>query len=271
MIALEAISSQVQDKSRGRIARAVNRARELGLRKLFDLACRHGVAGCLEFAIRNIRHIVAVRVTRRWDRKHGVDTSGSVQLSSLTIASQNRDFGNECLCISPDMFDFATRSLPSDLSGYTFVDIGAGKSRTLLLASRHNFERIIGVEFARELVEYSKYNLLHFRAKWQRCHDLQIVEMDATEYAFPDTPLVLFFYNPFKREVFIEVLNNILTSLRERERDCYILFCSSSHNAIEWARPLILGNGRFKEIPTQSMPTFIDAVRSVRFGVFRTV
>jgi hypothetical protein len=251
------------------MARAIRRARELGLAQLFGLARQQGVKQSLRFVAENLRHMVADRIARRWDRQYNVDTAGSIQLSSLTIDSPNQRFGNECLCISPNTFDFLARSLPSSLSRYTFIDIGAGKSRSLLLASRYGFAKIVGVEFAKELVEYSRHNLSRFKAEWQRCHDLQIVEADATAYALPETPLVLFLYNPFMREVFIEVLNNILTSLHGHKRDCFIIYCSSSHNAIDWVKPLILDSGRFVEVKTQSMPMFFDAVRTVRFAVFQ--
>jgi hypothetical protein len=269
LTSLEATAPKIQDKSRGRIVRAIRLARELGPLRLFALLRRHGVKQCLDFAVGNLRHIAADRMVRRWDRRHQVDTAGSIQLSSLSIDSPNKAFGNECLCISPRSFDFAIGSLRCDLRGYTFVDIGAGKSRSLLLASRYDFAKIIGVEFARELVEYSRHNLSHFKADWQRCHDLQIVHADAAEYRLPEAPLVLFFYNPFMRQVFVDVLGNILNSLHSRQRDCWIVYCSSSHNAIDWAAPLILETGRFERIETPVMPMFFDAVRSVRFAVFR--
>ncbi len=37
------------------------------------------------------------------------------------------------------------KHLPQDLSRYAFIDIGAGKSRTLLLASCYGFEKVTGV------------------------------------------------------------------------------------------------------------------------------
>jgi hypothetical protein len=271
MASLEAISSNVQDKSRGRVARAIRRARELGPAQLLALTRQHGIKECFRFALGNLRHIAADQIARRWDRRYGVDTAGSIQLSSLTISSPNKFFGNECLCISPRTFDFILRYLPGDLSCYTFVDIGAGKSRTLLLASRYNFAKIVGVEFAKELVEFSRLNLSRFKAKWQRSFGLEIIEADATEYALPETPLVLFFYNPFKREVFLEVLNNIEKSLKENRRECFIVYCSSSHDAIDWVKPLLLESGQFGEIPIPSMPLFFDAVRTVRCGIFHAV
>ncbi len=161
------------------------------------------------------------------------------------------------------------RDLPRDLADYTFIDIGAGKSRTLLLASRYGFAKIVGVEFAKELVDCSQRNIASFKSEWQKCRDIEIVEADATQFEFPNAPLVLFFYNPFSQNVFDAVLKNIVVSLKAHERDCFIVYGSSSHNAIGWAKPAILASGCFEEVPVRPMPLFFDAVRTVNYAVFR--
>ncbi len=259
-----------RDLSRGRLRRALRALRELGPRQVVALARAHGPRESARFVWRNVRHIIAHRLALRWDRRYGVDTAGSIQLRGLTITGPHAAAGNECVCTAPKAFDFMMRCLPGDLSRYTFVDIGAGKSRTLLLASRYGFAKIIGVEFARELADCARANIGRFRADWQRCRDLEIVEGDAAEFDFPDTPLVIFFYNPFARDVFELVLNNIVASLTADERDCILVYASSSHDAIDWARPAIAGTGLFAEIRSAPMPWFFDAVRPVRYAVFRS-
>jgi hypothetical protein len=261
--------SGIQDLSTGRALRAFRTVRQIGLSRTVALARQQGLRGSINFVARNIRHIIAHRHARRWDRRHGVDTAGSIQLHSLTVTGPHRQFGNECVCSSPKAFDFMMQSLPRTLAGYTFVDFGAGKSRTLLLASRYGFSKIVGVEFAKELVACSRRNIATFKGKWQRCHDLQIVEADAAQYALPAGPLVIFFYNPFAREIFEIVLANIVSSLKAKKRDCYVIYGSSSHDAIDWAKPAILKTGLFDELPTRPMPFFFDAVRGVRYAVFR--
>jgi hypothetical protein len=261
--------NRIQDLSAGRMRRALRAVRELGLANVIALARQHGVRGSCAFAVNNVRHIVAHRIALEWDRRHGVDTAGSIQLDALSIIGPNQKFGNECVCTSPKSFDFMMRSLPHALAGCTFVDIGAGKSRTLLLASRYDFTKIVGVEFARELVDCSKRNIARFSTEWQRCRDVSVIETDAAQFAFPDGPLVIFFYNPFSRDVFDVVLGNIVKSLQARPRDCTIVYGSSSHNAIDWAKPAILASGCFEEQPVRAMPFYFDAVRTVRFAVFR--
>jgi hypothetical protein len=261
---------ELQDLSSGRIRRAIRTVRQIGPRQVLALIRAHGLRKSAGFVAQNIRHIIAHRLALHWDRRYGVDTAGSLQLHSLTITGPNRNSGNECVCSSPKSFGFMMRNLPGDVSDYTFIDIGAGKSRTLLLASRYGFAKVVGIEFAKELVDCSQKNIAHFKSDWQRCRDLEIVEADATEFVFPDTPLVIFFYNPFSRDVFDEVLNNIVASLTADQRRCIIVYGSSSHNAIDWAKPAILGSGLFEEIPTPPMPWFFDAVRNVRYAVFRS-
>jgi hypothetical protein len=253
------------------LRRALRAVRELGLVNVMALARAHGVRGSWAFAVNNVRHIIAHRIALDWDRRHGVDTAGSIQLDTLSIAGPNKKFGNECVCTSPHSFEFMMRSLPRSLTGYTFVDIGAGKSRTLLLASRYDFAKIVGVEFASELVACSKRNIASFTTDWQRCRDLGIIETDATQFALPDTPLVIFFYNPFTREVFDTVFANIVASLQAKPRDCTMIYGSSSHDAIDWAKPAILASGCFAQVPAGAMPFYFDAVRTIRFAVFRAI
>jgi hypothetical protein len=259
---------ELQDLSTGRLRRAIRTVRQIGLLQLIALVRQHGLRESFSFATHNIRHIIAHRRALRWDREHGVDTAGSIQLHSLTITGPNRDFGNESVCTSPKSFDFMMQSLPHNVSDYTFIDIGAGKSRTLLLASRYDFRKIVGVEFAKELVACTGRNIANFKSDWQQCRDLEIVEADAAQYQIPDTPLVLFFYNPFAKDVFDVVIGNIVASLKANPRDCYVVYGSSSHNAIGWARPAILATGCFVEVPTKPMPLFFDAVRSISYAVF---
>ena len=49
----------------------------------------------------------------------------------------------------PALFHEILDSLPVAVDGFTFIDLGSGKGRTLLMASEYPFRRIIGVEFLR--------------------------------------------------------------------------------------------------------------------------
>lgn len=259
----------VYDRSSGRVGRAVAILRQYGVLEPFRLVRRHGLGESARFVSRNLRHLVADRFARRWDRANDVDTAGSIQLAMLDVVGPNRDKGNECVCTSPKSFDFIMKSLPRDLSDTTFIDIGSGKSRTLLLASHYPFRNIVGVEFARELVAIARRNIASYRNPGQKCRALSVVEGDAAAYPFPDTPLVVYFYNPFSKDVFDQVLANLTVSLRTRPRPCFVVYGSSSHHAIDWARPAIRSARLFEELIVPKMPNFLDAVRTIDYAVFR--
>jgi len=259
----------LEDRSFGRLGRAWSHLHQHGLLEPLRLIHRHGFGASLGFVRRNIRHMLADRLARKWDRRHGVDTAGSIQLGTLDVVGPHRAMGNEAVCTSPRTFDFIMKSLPRDLDGHTFIDIGSGKSRTLLLASRYPFADIVGVEFARELVDIARSNIERFRDPSQKCRALSVVEADAAAYAFPETPLVVYFYNPFSKDVFDIVLKNLVSSLERHPRDCFIVYGSSSHRAIDWARPTIRETGNFRELSVPAMPSFLDAVRTIDYAVFQ--
>lgn len=257
------------DHSTGRIGRAARLLRQRGVLEPFRLVRKHGLAESARFISRNVRHLIADRLARKWDRDHNVDTAGSIQLAMLDVVGPNRDKGNECVCTSPKSFDFIMKSLPSDLGGTTFIDIGSGKSRTLLLASHYPFSKIVGVEFARELVEIAQRNLRSYKNPRKVCDTLSVVQADAAAYEFPDTPLLVYFYNPFSKDVFDVVIANLVASLKAKPRRCFVVYGSSSHSAIDWARPAIRATGVFEELPVPPMPSFLDAVRVIDYAVFR--
>ena len=263
-------TGKMQDLSTGRIRRAVRTVRQMGLLQIIALIRQHGARKSLAFAGHNIRHMIAHRLALRWDRDHGVDTAGSIQLHSLTVTGPNRDFGNEAVCTSPQSFDFMMQSLPRNLGALYFrryrlrqiADAAVG----LALQFRKDHRRRIrqGTGGLRP----AQYRKLPLRpAKLPRSQRRRS-RRDAVRYS-PTRRWCCFSTIRSAQNVFDAVLKNIVASLRTHKRDCYIVYGSSSHNAIGWAKPAILAGGLFEEVPAAPMPLFFDAVRTVNYAVFR--
>jgi SAM-dependent methyltransferase len=93
-----------------------------------------------------------------------------------------------------------------DLKQFCFVDVGCGKGRALLIASRYPFAQLIGVEYAKKLCQQASRNL-------ERCgvpaHRSQIICQDAAYFRFPEQNLVAYFYNPFDATVLSAVMCNL--------------------------------------------------------------
>lgn len=72
-----------------------------------------------------------------------------------------------------------------------FIDIGAGKGKACIYASRH-FLRVIGVEYSSELVTVARANQQHAGRT-----NIQFILADATHYDIPDETSMIFLFNPF--------------------------------------------------------------------------
>ncbi|MEZ6113755.1 MAG: hypothetical protein R3C99_22500 [Pirellulaceae bacterium] len=71
----------------------------------------------------------------------------------------------------------------------------------------------------------------HFQSRRQRCRDITANRADATEFTFPDEPLVVYFYNPFSAVILRPVLERLCRSLDASPRPTWIIY----YNPVEAA------------------------------------
>ncbi len=162
----------------------------------------------------------ATRAEGRWfDARRRVQTSGFVPLQGLTLTGDGKS-GFDYLPTRPSVARDVLENLPiQDYSEYTFVDLGSGKGRMLLLAAQYPFRGIQGVEFALELHLQGEKNISGDRLSAERrCTDVRSINVDATEYLFPTGKLVVYLFNPFGPEIFAKVLANLATSFARQPR-----------------------------------------------------
>jgi SAM-dependent methyltransferase len=105
------------------------------------------------------------------------------------------------------------RALPIDYERYVFVDVGAGMGRVVLLASTFPFKAIVGVEFAPELVGIARDNIRVFPDTEVSADRVEVVCVDAVDFALPDDDLVLYLFNPFAVSVLDRFLENVTAEL----------------------------------------------------------
>lgn len=107
---------------------------------------------------------------------------------------------------------------------FTFIDLGSGKGRTLLMALDYPFRRIIGVELLPSLHQIAQQNVGQYKSEAQKCFAIETICADATAFPFPDDPLVIFLFNPFPESGMRRVLLNLEQSLRRRSRPVYVIY-----------------------------------------------
>jgi hypothetical protein len=107
---------------------------------------------------------------------------------------------------------------------YSFIDFGSGKGRVLLLASRLPFRRIIGVEFSCSLHRIAEQNLHSVRFADRRSGPVESLCTDAIRFPIPEEPVVLYFYNPFDRQIMEAVRDNVVRSYEGNPRSIVIIY-----------------------------------------------
>lgn len=115
-----------------------------------------------------------------------------------------------------------------DFREFTFIDLGSGKGRTLLLASDYPFRRILGIELLPALHQIAQENLQKYSNESQKCFALESICADATAFPFPAGPTVLYLFNPFPEPGLRRTLANLEQSLQQNPRPVYVLY----HNAL---------------------------------------
>lgn len=159
-----------------------------------------------------------------FDRHYGVDTRGISRLAHLPVFSQNWVHGLDYQPVQPNEFDALLRTVEVAHGATTFVDLGAGKGRALMLASKLPFRRLIGVEFVPELVVRARENVAAFLKQSPDPPSIDILCEDAATYQFPLDPLVIFLYNPFTAPVMAKVIENLLASLCRAPRRVVVVY-----------------------------------------------
>lgn len=160
----------------------------------------------------------------QFDFDHNVNTTWS----NVGLRTRIREIfsGEPYQPIEADQFHEMIRALNIDPAHFTFIDLGSGKGRALLLASEYPFRRIIGVEILPELHAIAQENIRKYTNPTQRCFNLESVCADARDYTLPNEPTLLYLFNPFFEPVLKDVLACIGNSLRAKPRDFLLLYAN---------------------------------------------
>ena len=169
------------------------------------------------------------KVSRSFDEIYGTNTAGRAPVETLQIESANKEHGNPYDPVPVSVFTKLLDDIKVKHEDYVFLDLGSGKGRTLLLASNYRFKKIIGVEYSQPLHTVALENIAQYRSERRRCFNVELVHIDATEYAIPSEPTVCFLYNPFDENIMRAVLTKFRESLVRCPRDMRFIYYVPLH------------------------------------------
>jgi SAM-dependent methyltransferase len=211
-----------------RLARSIERngvrgAAVRSAKRLFHSLRNHGISGTFERAF--VKAPTGPADTRTpavdlFDLEHGTDT-GIVPGPELTTNTLSGLYITFHLGVPPSALREAISRLPIAHEAFTFVDIGCGKGRALMVGSAFPFRRLVGVEISPELCGVARANIA-LRPEWSE--RISVINQDAVRFTCPDGPLLIFLYNPFMGTILRRVLSNLERQLRSAPREAYLLY-----------------------------------------------
>jgi hypothetical protein len=251
-------------------------------RRLIEFLCQNGIGGLIgrmreagvtgtaAFGKRQFRYHLSSFLGSQWDREFGVETSGQIDLLDVEVVGLNKDGGYSSVSTSPSAYAFLARFFPADWKRFTFVDIGSGKGRVLVLAAMQGFDTIMGIEFAPLISQIARQNLVHIsqvkRFKWS------ILNADATTVDLPsDVPLLIYCFNPFKAEIWEKFILVLLKARDANKNPVCLILSGTIPETLSDAAAVITRSARFKERAQGVTPFFMDAYAPYHYRIFDSI
>ena len=167
-----------------------------------------------------------------FDAEFGVRTSGLVAGRHLKSGHRHDRHSTAYYGVAPSVFRSLVKRWrktgpAAPMEATTFIDLGAGMGRALLLASQLPFKAVVGVELHPTLARIARKNASIWRAAGRARSPLQVVEGDAVEFPLPEGPLLVFLFNPFGAPVMRRLLHCWRKSLAARPGAVDILYVNN--------------------------------------------
>jgi len=202
-----------------------------GLRNWWrEQADANGLTGAASLLARNLWGFVRDSTPERRRSRYGdmdYDWEHRVNTTSGTVGWQARLLGcfhSPYQPTEPALFHEMMASLPIAFDTFTFIDLGSGKGRTLLMASEYPFRKIVGVEILPELDRAAQENIQAYKSPTQQCSEIQAVCVDARDFELPDEPLVLYLFNPLPEAPLRQLIERWEKSLAHSPRAVWIVY-----------------------------------------------
>jgi SAM-dependent methyltransferase len=158
-----------------------------------------------------------------WDYRVNT-TSGAVGWRDRLLGVFNSPYQPTEHELFHEMMDALAQHTKINFNDFTFIDLGSGKGRTLLMASDYPFRRILGVELLPSLNQIAQQNLAQYQRESQKCFAIESICADATTFALPEGAFVIYLFNPFPESGLRRALANLESSLDAHPRRTYVVY-----------------------------------------------
>ena len=166
----------------------------------------------------------------RGERNYGINTSRLNNLKNLTLKGNRLDaeiYQGANYFLLEKVFE------ESRLIGIneSIIDFGCGKGRAMVVAAHFGYNKITGIEFAKELSDEASKTITPVQKQFPD-KIFKVINANAADYNIEKDANVFFFFNPFNEIVMQQVVRNILASLKRKPREVFTIYLNPVHKDI---------------------------------------
>ncbi|PWT70647.1 MAG: hypothetical protein C5B59_19775 [Bacteroidetes bacterium] len=165
------------------------------------------------------------------ERKYHINTIGENELKSLKARGIDISHFHIYMPVNYYVLEHLMQEIVRFNGNKTFLDIGCGKGRVLIVAATYGFEHITGVDISEEFCDEAEAITQRYSSKNPQA-DFTIVNVDACKYDIPNEVTTIFLFNPFDEIIMNEVVNNIIKSQHRCSRDIRVIYAYPEHKSI---------------------------------------
>jgi SAM-dependent methyltransferase len=172
-----------------------------------------------------------------FDLEFGVKTSGLVAGRNLKCGHRHDRHNTAYYGVAPSVFKsllerWRKSSPAAPIDQFTFIDLGSGMGRAVLLASELPFREVVGVELNPTLARIARKNAMVWRAAGRARATMRMECGDAVEFHFPDGPCLAFLFNPFGAQVMRRLLKALAKGLAGRPGCLDLLYVNNEQESV---------------------------------------
>ena len=180
-----------------------------------------------------------------FDAEFGVRTSGLIAGRHLKSGHKHDRHATAYFGVAPSVFrglirDWRRSRRGEKLEAFTFVDVGAGMGRAVLLAAEMPFKAVVGVELHPGLAGIARKNLTVWRGsgrvpklmKGSKRAPVTMICGDALDFTWPEGPCLAFLFNPFGAVMMRRWLKGLAKSFKGRKGEMDILYVNNEQEGV---------------------------------------
>ncbi|MDP4132205.1 MAG: class I SAM-dependent methyltransferase [Bacteroidota bacterium] len=167
----------------------------------------------------------------RGEKKYHIHTMGEDELISLKEKGVDISHASIYMPLNYYVLEKLMEEIIKYDGNKTFLDIGCGKGRAMIVAAAYGFDRVWGVDFSKDFCEEAE-TITTLYARANPGTHFTVIQADASAYDIPEEISTIFLFNPFDEVMMWLVVSRIVQSQENHPRCIRILYANPQHKSV---------------------------------------